>query len=33
MNIWTGKLLSEAKFGHVIIVGGIVKPSPIKLVK
>lgn len=30
MNVWSGKLLSEAKFGHVIIVGGIVKPNPIK---
>lgn len=30
MNIWSGKLLSEAKFGHVIIIGGIVKPNPIK---
>lgn len=27
---WTGRLLAEAQFGHVIIVAGIVKPHPIK---
>lgn len=29
-SIWTGDLLTEARFGHVIIVGGVIKPSPIK---
>lgn len=32
MNIWSGKLLSEVQFGHVIIIGGLVKPNPIKYV-
>lgn len=27
---WTGRLLAEAQFGHVIIIAGIVKPHPIK---
>lgn len=31
--MWTGRLLSEARFGHVIIVGGTVNPSPIKYIR
>lgn len=30
MNVWSGKLLREVQFGHVLIVGGVVKAHPIK---